>query len=199
MSRKGLEFLLTIIIVGIISKLLWNKTRRKALRLKEEINQKEEEGWSSPIFNNVGFAIGIFLISFIVLVGIVALISIVRKEPIGLSSNELILYSINLLMALGFLFGTPFIKIFKDRIFIQPLLFKLLGLNLFSKNILFTEIKNISLVKTNMRGFFGLVIYTKSFKKIRLNTAFFNSEVALAIYKVIKEKISKIAKPHSTI
>jgi len=199
MFRSGLSFLLTIIIVGIISRLLWNKTRRKALKLKEEINQKEEEGWSSPIFNNVGFVMAMIFISLIILVGIVALITIIRKKPLGLSNNNLIFFSLDLLMASLFLFGTPFIKIFKDRIFIQPLLFKLLGLNLFSKNILFTEIKNISLVNTNMPGFFGLIIYTKSFKKIRLNTAFFNSEVALAIYKVIKEKISKISEPHSII
>ncbi len=93
------------------------------------------------------------------------------------------------LFGLVMIYGTPFIKITKEQIIFQPLLFKILGISITRKMLSFSEFKNITLEQV-MPPFNALVLYTKSSKKFKLNTALFNSEIGNAIFEIAKSRLS---------
>jgi len=167
----------TVLIVRIIYFLTFKKEKRKIQALKETIRQ--QEAWTSPLFNNGGFVVGMLIF----LLGFVSIIFGIQDPAYGMP----IIASVGLVvLGLFMIWGTPFIQVKKEHIEFQPLLFKLLSLNLSKKSISFNDIQKVT-KSTNMPPFITLQIYTKSSEKFKLNTAMFNSEVGNALYEILNE------------
>ena len=178
--RTALVLFFTFLIVRLLYRWRAKQEKVKVGKLKDFILQ--QTSWASPKFNNGGFVVGIFMF----LLGLFSIFLYFRSSNNGMPLGVTIGLT---LFGLFMVYGTPFIRITKEQIIFQSLLFKLLGLSFSEKMIPFNEIKNIS-VKQVMPPFNALVINTKSAKKFKLNTALFNSEIGNAIYEVTLSRLS---------
>jgi hypothetical protein len=168
------------IVVALLSRWKKKKEELKIIRLKELIEQ--QEGWSTPLFNNGGFIVGTFLF----LLGLFSIFLYIREPNYGIPLAVIIALA---LFGLLMIYGTPFIKITKKEMAFQPLLFKIFRTSI-SQNVLpFDKIKNIT-IKQVMPPFNALIVHTESSKEFKLNTALFNSEIGKAIFEIVKSRLT---------
>ena len=177
--RIPLIILGPILIVRLFYRLFFKKEQEKIRKLKDAIEQQET--WSTPLFNNAGFVLGIFLF----LLGPVGIIFKVSDPNYGFPIIGSVFLGFS---GLFMVWGAPFIRIKKESIVFQPLLFKLLSLKISEKIIYYNDILKVT--KTSYYPpFIMLIIHTKQGKKFKLNISLnYNSEVGNAIYEILQRK-----------
>ena len=170
-------------LVALYYKLNRKKEEAKVQELKEKLG---EESWATPLFNNAGFFVGGPMFLFAVMVTIAAFFADAGIFPllVGVATA---------FMGLLLAHGTSFIRTGKQEIVVQPLLWKLLGLAMSQKTIRYDDVLKVKKLRVMGEGnpFIALEIDTKSFGRVKLNTAFYNSEVGNALYELIREKVTK--------
>ncbi len=175
--RVPITLIFTFLLTRLLYSLIAKKEKEKILATREGMQRKIEqyEIWSSPIFNNTGFIIGFFMLLLAILLAFVG----VAKD-----SNLLLIDIGSIVLGIFIMWNTPVIHLTKESIEFQPLILNLLYLN-FNKNVV--KYNNIQKVKKIMvmDPFFILKIRPKDSRELKLNTAFFNTELGNALYEIL--------------
>ena len=187
-----LIIIVTLLIAGIITNLLFRKRKEKIPSIKERIERKthEQKDWSTPLFNNPAFYVGGFLLFIFGFLG-GACWAVSPNEGCGtklvITSYIFIIIAFPLLVS----FFITSIRITERYIELQPLLFRLFHLKLFLKIIYYNNIKNIQKIKV-IPPWLVIEIDTRDSKKLKLNTGGYEPEIGYAIYEFLEESLKDI-------
>jgi hypothetical protein len=176
--RVPITLIFTFLLTRLLYSLIVKKEKEKILATREGMEKKIEqcEIWSSPIFNNAGFIIGFFMLFLAILLAFVG----------TAEGSDYLWVDIvgSMILGIFIMWTTPVINLTKESILFQPLILNLLHLN-FNKNVV--KYNDIQKVKKNMvmDPFFILKIRPKDSRELKLNTAFFNTELGNALYEIL--------------